>query len=144
MGEYVSAEDYQRLQAKLKDIDKKVARAYRKRLREAAPPLGRHVLDYGIDKMPARGGLQAYLKGHSPITTSMRQSGVELWLGSKKKSQLSLLNRGMLRHRVWGHKWWVTQPVPAEAFDEAMKHIPAAVTQKLNAVITDIMKELEL
>ena len=51
MAEYVSAEDYQRMQAKLKDIDKKVARIYRKRLREAAPPLGRHVLEYGIEKM---------------------------------------------------------------------------------------------
>ena len=170
MAEYGSAEDYQRMQAKLKDIDKKVARIYRKRLREAAPPLGRHVLEYGIEKMPKRGGLQAYLKGNSPISTSARPSGVDLWLGSKKKSQLSLLNRGMLRHPVFAdptatrtftkatatkkgiktssntvRQWaWVNQKVPAEAFDEALKHIPESVALKFNAVVADIIKELEL
>lgn len=151
MAEFVSAEDYVRLQKKLKDVDRKVARAIRKRIREAVGPIGRHVLEYGIEKMPARGGLQAYLKGHSPISTSMRSSGVDIWLGSKKKSQISLLNRGLLRHPVWGRddrtrkQWgWSTQEVPEAAFSEALQNLPSDVQHRLELVMINVMKELDL
>ncbi len=150
MAEYVSAEDYQRLQAKLKDIDKKVARALRKRIREAAGPIGRLVLEQGASKMPKRGGLAAYL-GASKVAVSMRSTGADVWLGNKKKSQVSLLNRGLLRHPVWARadrtrkQWgWSTQEVPAEAFTDALANLPPEATRRLNAVMNDIMKELEL
>ena len=150
MAEFVSAEDYVRLQRKLKDVDKKVARAIRKRLRAAAGPVGRAVLEYGVERMPRRGGLQSYLKG-STISASMRSTGMDLWLGSKKKSQISLLNRGMLRHPVWGRgdrtrkQWgWSTQDVPDEAFSDALKHLPADVQRNLEMVMYNVMKELDL
>jgi hypothetical protein len=147
----VKAEDYVRLQRALKDADRKVARAIRKRLREAAGPVGRYVLEYGVEQMPRRGGLQAYLAGHSPVGTSMRSTGVDIWLGSKKKSQLSLINRGFLRHPVWGRsdrtrkQWgWSTQSVPEEAFTEALDHLPVEISVRLRRVVADALKELGL
>lgn len=150
-GFSVSAEDYRRLQQKLREVDKKVARAMRKRMREAAGPIGRYVLEYGVEKMPRRGGLQAYLMGSSPVRASAGQRGVDVWLGSRKKSQLSLLNRGFLRHPVFaderrGRKGWTwsTQPVPDGAFDEALEHLPPDRLRRLEGTLTDIMKELQL
>jgi hypothetical protein len=150
MAERVSAEDYKKLQAAIKGLDKKIARIYRKRIKEAAGPIGRLVLEFGAEKMPHRGGLAAYLEG-SKVAVSARATGADLWLGSKKKSQISLLNKGLLRHPVWGRgdrtrkQWgWSTQKVPAEAFSEALNHLPPEATHRLNAVMTDIIKELKL
>jgi hypothetical protein len=151
MAVTVRAEDYVRLQRSLKDADKKVARAIRKRLREAAGPVGRYILEYGVEKMPRRGGLQAYLLGHSPVGVSARSTGMDVWLGSRKKSQLSLINRGFLRHPVWARatrtrkQWgWSTQAVPEEAFTEALDHLPAEISARLHRVVADALKELGL
>lgn len=147
-GITVSAEDYKKLQAAIKALtDKKLARIYRKRLREAAGPIGRLVLEKGVEEMPRRGGLQAYLLGRSPISTSMRSTGVDLWLGSRRKSQLSAINRrGVVRHPVWGHRdrKWAETEVPDEAFTKALEHLPPEATRRLNAVMTDITKELKI
>lgn len=151
MAEFVSAEDYKKLQAAIKGLaDKKIARIYRKRIREAAGPIGRLVLEKGVEKMPARGGLQAYLMG-SPVAVSMRSTGADIWLGSKKKSQISLMNKGLMRHPVWARsdrprsQWgWANQKVPDGAFTAALEHLPAEATRRLNAVMDDIIKELEL
>lgn len=147
----VKADDYRRLNEKLKTVDKKVARAARKRLREAAGPIGRHVLEAGVGKMPRRGGLQSYLRSSSPVRASVRGSGVDVWLGSRKKSQLSLLNRGFLRHPVFADalrdtrkEWsWVTQPVPDEAFTEALASLPPEDLRRLEGVMKDLMRELQ-
>lgn len=151
MDFHVSAEDYRRLQDKLKTVDKKAARAMRKRLREAAGPIGRYVLEYGVGKMPSRGGLQAYLMGTSPVRSSVRPAGVDVWLGSRKKSQLSLMNRGRMRKPVFAdtdrprRSWtWANQDVPEGAFDEALKHLPPDRLKRLEGTITDLMKELQL
>ncbi len=145
----VKADDYTKLQKALKDpgLDKKVARAYRKRLREAAGPLGRLVLEKGVEEMPRRGGLQAYLLGRSPVAVSARSRGVDVWLGSKKKSQLSAINRrGVVRHPAFGHRdrKWSETPVPEAAFDRALEHLGPEAQQRLAGTITDILKELDL
>lgn len=172
----VDTGDYLKLQKALKDVDKKLARAYRKRLREAAGPVGRLVLQFGVMKMPRGGGLQAYLLGHSPISMTPRPTGVDLWLGSKKKSQLSRINSaGVVRHPVFAdatrtrkftsqvaitkgknkgktrtqtntvRQWeWADTKVPEGAFDEALKHLGPEAAKRLTAVMTDILKELNL
>lgn len=146
-GITVSAEDYRKLQAAIKALtDRKLQRIYRKRLREAAGPIGRLVLEKGVEKMPRRGGLADYLAG-SRVAMSARASGVDLWLGNRRKSQLSAINRrGVVRHPVWGHRdrKWAETPVPDEAFTEALAHLPAEATRRLNQVMVDITKELEL
>ncbi len=55
-GVKVQADDYRRLNVAIKKAldDRKLARIYRKRLREAAGPLGRLVLEKGAAQMPRR------------------------------------------------------------------------------------------
>jgi hypothetical protein len=153
MATGANADDYLKLQKALKDpsLDRKIARVYRRRLRDAAGPLGRKVLMRGADEMPHRGGLSAYLLGHSPVSVSTRSKGVDVWLGSKKKSQLSLLNRGFLRHPVWARgdrtrkQWgWATQEVPPAAFSRALQDLAPEAARHLSSTITDILKELDL
>ncbi len=150
-GLFIDAEDYTRMMAKLKTIDKKVAAAYRKRLRYAAGPIGRLVLERGAEKMPRRGGLAARLM-RQPVSTSVRGAGLDIWLGKRNKSQISRMNRGTFRHPVWADaknktrdEWaWVNQDVPAGAFSEALKAIGPEATARVKGVMDDIMKELEL
>lgn len=146
-GVRVSAEDYKRLQTAIKGLaDKKLARIYRKRLREAAGPIGRLVLEHGVEAMPRRGGLQAYLAA-SKVAVTTRSTGVDLWLGNRLKSQLSAINRrGVVRHPVWGHRdrRWGETEVPDEAFTKALESLPPEATRRLDQVMTDIIKELRI
>lgn len=152
-GVRVSAEDYKQLQQAIKALDdKKLKRILRRRLREAAGPIGRLVLEHGVSKMPQRGGLAAYLARQGGVNVSMRQTGADLWLGPRRKTQLSAMNRGHFRHPVWGtdvvksHRYWpwVNQDVPEGAFTEALEHLPEEQMRSLNKTMDDIIKELKL
>lgn len=150
-GIFVDASDYQRMLAKLKTIDKKVAAAYRKRLRYAAVPIGRLVLERGAEQMPHRGGLADRIT-RSKVAASVRGMGADVWLGKRNKSQISRMNKGSFRKPVFAdalneprNDWtWVDQPVPAMAFSEALKGVAPEAAERMRAVVTDIMKELEL
>lgn len=146
-GVKVQADDYRRLNAAIKALDdRKLARIYRKRLREAAGPLGRLVLEKGAAQMPRRGGLAARLMA-SPVGVSQRSTGIDLWLGSKRKSQVSAINRrGAVRHPVYGHRdrKWAETKVPEAAFTKALEELGPEATKRLSVVLDDIMKELKL
>ena len=115
----IDASDYDRFAAKLKGADRKVAAAIRKRLRQAAKPIGEHVREEGSDPMPARGGLRDRLRG-SRVTTALRGSGVDIWVGNRRKSQLSPIDRrGVVSHPVYGNrKNWASQSVPEGTFSD--------------------------
>lgn len=138
----VLAGDYVRMLKKLRTIDRKIKRAYMKRIREAAGPLGRHVLTAGSDKMPSRGGLRAKLRA-SQVTTTVREGGVDIWAGNRRRSQFGRINRlGRLRHPVWNRGGWSDQKVLAGTYSEAFLSLPADDRERLAKVLTDITKEL--
>lgn len=145
----VLVDDYVRLRKTLRTIDPKIRRAYTKRIREAAGSIGRHVLEAGTASLPRRGGLAARL-GQSPVSTSLRAGGVDLWIGKRGKSQLGRINRlGLLRRPVWARSdrprsdWaWVDQDVERGTLDEAFANIPPEDRAKLAKVLTDIGNEL--
>lgn len=140
----VDVSDYQRFAAKLKGADKAVQRAIRKRLRAAGKPLGEHVRDEGSESMPSRGGLRSRLQG-APVTVALRATGVDIWVGNRRKSQFARLDRGVLRHPVYGNrKTWVTQDVPDEAYSRAWESLAPEVRDEFERVLTDAMRELDL
>lgn len=140
----IDASDYARFAAKLKTADKAVQRAIRKRLRAAAKPIGEHVRDKGSERMPARGGLRDRLLS-APVTTALRGTGADVWVGNRRKSQFSPIDRrGVLRHPVWGRKWWVTQGVPAGTYTDAVEQLPPEARAEFEKVFGDIYKELGL
>ena len=138
----IDVSDYKRFQARMKSAPAAVKRAIRKRLREAGRPLGEHVRDQGSEAMPSRGGLAARLAG-SPVSTALLASGVNIWVGNRRKSQFTLLNKGLLRHPVWGNpKVWRSQPVPEGTYSAAFADVPADVRRNVEHVLTDAIKEL--
>ncbi len=139
----VIASDYVKLIGKLKTVDRKVKRAMLKRIREAAGPIGRHVLATGSAKMPSRGGLSDRL-ARDKTTTAVRGTGVDIWLGNKRRSQINRINRlGLVRHPVWGRAWWSDTKVLAGTYGDAFQQLPPEDRANLAKVLDDIMKELK-
>lgn len=140
----VDVSDYKQFAAKLKGADAAVKRAIRKRLREAGKPLGEHVRDEGSEAMPSRGGLRSRLQ-RSPVAVALLASGVNIWVGNRRKSQFARLDKGVLRHPVYGRmKTWVGQDVPEGTFSDAWDKVPPDVRDDFERVLVDVMKELDL
>ena len=138
----ISAEDYARFAAALKQADKAVARAIRKRIREVAAPIGAHVVAEGSASMPSRGGLAARLASGKPAV-SILAKGASINL--KKGANYKGLDSGVLRHPVYGNaKKWVAQSVPEGTYTEAFQDLPPDARAKLDLILTDAMKELNL
>lgn len=137
----ISAEDYKRFAAKMKTADRAVARGVRKRIRAAAGPIGRIIIETGSEGMPARGGLRARLMAARP-TISM--TGMAASINLRRGADFSSLNRGILRHPLFGHGPWQQQDVPAEAYTSAMANLPPAASADFENVMVDVMKELGL
>lgn len=141
MAEKVSAADYQRFAAAVKASDKAVARAIRKRTREAAKPIGEYVVTTGSEQMPQRGGLAALLAAGRP-TVSLLAKGASLNL--KRPADYRSLDAGVLRHPVFRTGKWIRQPVPDGAFTDAFGDLPDRVRAPLDQIILDVLKELNL
>ena len=137
----ISAEDYARFAAALKQADKAVARAIRKRIREVAAPIGAHVVAEGSASMPSRGGLAARLASGKPAV-SVLAKGASINL--KKGANYKGLDAGVLRHPVYGSSKWVAQSVPEGTYTEAFQDLPPDARAKLDLILTDAMKELNL
>lgn len=137
----ISADDYKRFAAALKQADKAVARGIRKRIRAAAGPIGRIIIETGSEGMPSRGGLRARLMAARP---AISVTGMAANVNLRKGADFSSLNRGILRHPLFGHGPWQQQGVPAEAYTAAMANLPPAARADLENVLVDVMKELGL
>ncbi len=131
----VDLEQWKKTAALIKAADKKVARATRKGLRDAARPIADAVVREGAEKMPHRGGLSAYLAANMKPPISLTGSSVAIRLLGKsargKAIQTKALDEGRLRHPVFGvwRKDTPTQTVPAHAYSDALgTHRDEAVT----------------
>ncbi len=137
----VKADDYARFAAKLKAADRAVSRAIRKRIREAATPIGREVLATGSESMPSSGGLRARLQGSRPAVSI---TGLRATINLRKGANFAGLNAGVLRHPVYGRSRWVAQDVPSDTYTDAFQNLPPGARADLDNVMTDAIKELGL
>ena len=137
----ISAEDYARFAAALKQADKAVARAIRKRIREVAAPIGAHVVAEGSASMPSRGGLAARLASGKPAV-SILAKGASINL--KKGANYKGLDSGVLRHPVYGSSKWVPQSVPEGTYTDAFHNLQPEARAELDRIMPDVMKELGL
>lgn len=143
----VSAADYAALTKRLREVDKKVARAARKRLREAAGPIGKFVIVAAAEHFPHRGGFsKRVLAVKQAISSNSSGAGLRL---THKGIDLRSLERGKLRHPKWPGKrsrdeWrWDEQDVPAEVFANALQHLPPEHRRRFEAVVAEIIKEVK-
>jgi hypothetical protein len=139
----VDVSDYKAFAQKLKGAEKSVARSLRKRLREAGKPLADGVLKDGPEGMPSRGGLADWLR-QSKGAISMTQTKLQIKLSRGGKHDLNAINRGRLRHPVYGNrKAWAGQEVPAGTYDAAFDKHGEQALPAVAQVLDDIMKEIQ-
>lgn len=114
--------------------DKTLRREVYAGFRRAAKPLGIRVIASASEEMPHRGGLSmriAASKMGQANSTTGRNPSVTLNFRSAQGYDLAAMDKGMLRHPVFGQSVWVTQPIRAGAF-----------TRPFNAGADGVRKEM--
>jgi len=95
--------------------------------------------------LPARGGLAA-LVAASKIGTRTRLSGAsaEVQIKGTGKLNISDLNRGRLRHPVFGDRsTWVEQTVPGGWFDNPINQEPPRIRSGIGGALADVARKIE-
>ena len=120
MPESVNAAEFEAFAAKLKQAERKVRGAVRKGIRDAVRPLTEGVVAEGAEGLPS--GLAAHVvgKGARPQTRQSAKA-VTVVFGKKAGPQIGAMDEGSVRHPTFGRKPWVSQPIPAGTFSEALE-----------------------
>ena len=138
----VDAAEYRAFTQRLRGAERSVANGLRRRIREAGKPLAEGVLQDGPEGLPERGGLSGWLR-QSKGTTSLTQARLEVKLSRGGKHDLAAINRGRLRHPVFGNRGaWAGQDVEAGTYDRAIDKHAALALDDLARVVDDVMGEL--
>jgi hypothetical protein len=120
--EVLGIQQLEELGVKLKTADRDLKLELGRNIRLAVKPAKPLVQESLRSGLPKRGGL-AELMGKATVGTRVRNAGKEVGVQvrvSKGKSLLAKLNEGELRHKVFGHKPWVTQKVEAGLISEPL------------------------
>lgn len=126
-------DEFGKFAANLKEADKALAAKVRKGIRDEAKPVAVEVIKEGARKVPARGGLRAIVEQAAP-TVTLTSRGVSLNLYNRRRTNLSALDRGYIRHPVFARasltrqQWkWVKQMTPQtkNAFTDAFGKVAA-------------------
>ncbi|HJR90329.1 MAG TPA: hypothetical protein VJ782_09260 [Aeromicrobium sp.] len=142
------SDDLQRISRALKEAgDKGLQKRVSAAMRQEAKPLGERVLRAGAGKMPRRGGLSSRISSRGKVLISNSLGGksasVTLRLKTSDGYDLRGLDRGQLRHPVYGHrKTWVRQSVPANAFTEAFEAEAPRFRQSILKAAQDTLNDV--
>ena len=139
----VDASEYKAFAKKLKGAERSVARDLRKRLRAAGKPLAEGLVQDGPEGLPSSGGLADWLR-QSKGTVSMTQSRLEIKLSRGGRHDLGAINRGQLRHPLYGNRRvWVVQSVASGTYDKAFEKHAEQALPEVERVLDDIMREIQ-
>jgi len=138
------ADQLVRLSKRLRQVgNKDLKKELRTALREATKPVQAAIRRHAEDSMPKRGGLNRVM-ARSRISTQIRGSGNSPGIRLASKSHDPRINRGRLRHPVYGHRdRWVTQRVPEGWFVPPTGQATRAAQVQLLAAMKRIERELE-
>jgi hypothetical protein len=142
------ADDLERLGRQLKDIgDKELRRDLLRGIQRATRPLKDDIKDSARRNLPRRGGLNEWVANQGKVSTRTSTAGRNVGVrvvADKKGSDLAAINRGRLRHPVFGNrKVWVTQLVPPGWFDQGTEDGAVRTQRELVEVFDDIAERLE-
>lgn len=161
MAVTIRAEDYAKLAAHLKSVDRKTAAAIRKRLRMAAAPLGQAILEEGGRHLPERGGLRRHVMASDRAAASLTRSGLHLNLRSKGAA-INYLDAGQVRHPLFGmrkadtstigkrarlavtakrkrKRFWFTTEIDASKYSEEFQRRADEVRYAILKIIEDVV-----
>jgi hypothetical protein len=113
-------------------------------INRAAKPLIPAVRRSAATRLPKRGGLAKKIAGSS-ITTKRRMTGnaAGVRIVGMNGYDIGSINRGRVRHLVYGKTPWVNQSVKPLFWDEPMEQGAPAAKQALERVMRDVVKEIE-
>lgn len=134
------AEELEKVGRRLVEIgDNQLRKQLLKGIRTAAKPLVEDIRESARDQLPHRGGL-AELIAKSKMGIRTRLSGnVSVRLVATSPHDLDQLNRGKLRHPVFGDREnWATQDVPKGWFDKPVEKREPAIRD----AVLDAMHEI--
>jgi hypothetical protein len=113
-------------------------------LRNATKPMIASIKDEARASLPAGGGLNdlvAASKISARSRTTGTKAGVRL-VGKSAGHDLAAINRGRLRHPVFGHPVWVSQTVAAGWWEDGANKKADTVSRDLVAVMRDVLAEI--
>lgn len=114
-------------------------------LKAETKPLRADIKKSGLDNLPQRGGLNRWASSTLPSAT-VRDSGSRVGVRirkAKKGHDIRSLNRGRLRHPVFGHRdRWVQQDITPGFFDKPIPEHEDALRERLLEAIRAIADRL--
>ena len=121
---------------------KRLKKELRATILKEARPVGRFVAVSAGSDLPHRGGL-GYTVGGANISISAGTTSVSMKLKAKGYD-LAAINRGRLRHPVFGHREnWVTQKVEKELFTKPFKAQAPRLRQRIIRATDAVAKRIE-
>lgn len=143
-GFSIRADDYQEFFRRTKEASGKIRTRMRKRVRDSVKQSANGIVSEGAGKLPHRGGLDDYVaaKGKDP-TVSLTATGARLLLGKKAGPQIGRMNKGNLRHPLFGRKkskagksLWISQSIAEGSWNEA-------IVERLPRIRDDVAREMD-
>lgn len=144
------AAQFEKVAHRLKDLgDKDLTKALRQGIKKATEPIRLDVQQAATRDLPKRGGLNRWVaaSNFSVSTTTGKTPRVRLTGKRKnaggKQSDLAALDRGQLRHPVFGNrKVWVLQQVRPGWFSKTVNSDIDNVRSEVNAAVEDVARRL--
>jgi hypothetical protein len=138
-------EQLEKVARRLKEIgDKELRKELFSGIQRAAKPMKLAAQQAARSKLPRRGGLNEWVAS-SKFTVSVRSGKFPAARVTGKKSghDLAALNRGRLRHPLYGDRGhWYTQQIDANWFSDAMAAQAPAVREEIVAILDDIARRI--
>lgn len=149
--EYVSANDYKEFAKKAKGADKELAREIRGELRDLGRADGDQILKEGVEPLPHKGGLAAWILATAKVSVSITGTRLEFALGMKAKDLIPRLDsKGVLRHPVWGRpdrtrkEWgWANQEVKDHTWTDAFMHHKDEMVASMSTAVERALRRLQ-
>lgn len=139
------AENLGVLARRLKEVgDKELKKELLRGIRLGTKGTHAKIRESALGNLPARGGLAAII-ARSKISTKTRTSGrlTGIKITSTSKHAVDEINRGVLRHPVYGRAKWVTQSVPAGWFTDPIEADAPEIRDAIQRVMQDVAAKLE-
>lgn len=141
------ADQLERLGARLKDLgDKELRRELFSGITRATKPLKLAAKQSARAKLPKRGGLNELVASQAKLSTRTRVTGKTVGVrlvAALGKTNLRLMDRGELRHPVYGNRAaWVVQEVEPGWFSDPMHAGEPLVRREVLSALDDLERKL--
>ena len=141
----IGSEQLEDIGRRLKEAgDKNLRRELLRGMNRATKPAKQAVKEAALRELPARGGLNRVIAS-ARVSTRTRAGGrnpAVFLTGTKSGHDLRSINRGRLRHPVFGNDWWVSQTIPAGWWSRTLTEQGPEIRREVVNVLDDMARRL--